>query len=204
MKWKISLALLFTLVTGAFLYGFISYRSDLKEDLAKEIIGSPGILVPREEDQDEEDPVLPEPEPLEVELPSLIDLPRIEAEERLLQLKLVPNIVEKKNTGYEKDVVFWQEPYIQMQILEGETVTLYVSNPTLDEVEETISVPLLIGLTEEEASTLLFDLGFHVDYEYNPNADYEKGVVYSQNYFVDATVSIGTRVTIRVSEGRGE
>lgn len=203
MKLKISLIMLFALVTGVFVFGFISYQQEIQDAVSKDIKMDPVITRPENpvEEPMEEDPSdAPVEEPMEVVVPNVVHLSMEEATENLEELNLMVELVRKKNTSFPQNVIFWQEPFDGMTLLEGDIIKIFVSDPWAAGEEEIISVPLLIGLTEEEAVERLHSLGFHVAYEYNPNWDYEDGVVYSQNYFVDARVSVGTEVTIRVAK----
>lgn len=203
MKLKISLIMLFVLVTGIFVFGFISYQQNIQDAVSKDIKMDPVITRPKnptEESLEDELTEEIEEEPMEVTIPKVVHLSMEEAVESLQELNLVVEPVPKKNTSFPQNIVFWQEPLEGRTLLEGDIIQIFVSDAWAEGEEEIISVPLLIGLTEEEAVALLHSLGFHVAYEYNPNGDYEDGVVYSQNYFVDARVSVGTEVTIRVAK----
>ncbi|GEM_PF-1008137 len=207
MKSKIIMILILLVATFFFVTGFLKYQSSLQETLAKEIgdSGLPSLEIPSEGSGGEEDPVKEEPSVIEnperVEMPDLYELTEEEAKELLSELKLKMEVLEEKNSSFATGVVFFQEPYVDEEILQGETVTVYVSNQNLLGEEEKIAVPLLIGLSEEEAVKELRNLGFQVGYEYNPASGYGEGMVYSQNYLVDSKVSKGTRITIRVSTG---
>ena len=207
MKSKIIMILILLVATFFFVTGFLKYQNDLKETLAKEIgeSGLPSLEIPSDESGGEEDTVKEDPSVIEnperVEMPDLYELTEEEAEELLSELKLKMEVLEEKNASFATGVVFFQKPYVEEKILQGETVTVYVSNQSLLGEEEKVAVPMLIGLKEEEAVKELRSLGFQVGYEYNPARGYGKGVVYSQNYLVDSKVSKGTKITIRVSTG---
>jgi beta-lactam-binding protein with PASTA domain len=207
MKSKVIMIFILLVATVFFVVGYFRYQGNLRETLAKEI-GDPGFSSPNEpseeqpgiEDPSTEGPVLIE-NPELVKMPDLFEMTKEEAEEVLKDMKLQMEVLEEKNSSFATGTVFFQKPYLDEEILQGKTVTVYVSNQSLPEEEEKIAVPMLIGLTEEEAVEELRTLGFQVDYEYNPNSDYREGMVYSQNYLVDSRVSKGTKITIRVSTG---
>ena len=200
--------LILAIACFGFAAGFIRYQNGIKETLAKDIETSSGMEldVPSGEIPDDENPDSTE-EPTEeeplisVKAPDLYNMSIEDAKVELDKLNLKYEVVEEKNTSFENGIVFWQEPLMEQEIMQGSTVKVYVSNSALSEDERKINVPVLIGLEKEEATELLHSIGFRVNYEYNPSSDYEEGIVYSQNYFVDAEVSIGTEITIRISTG---
>jgi len=207
MKSKIIMILILLVATFFFVTGFLRYQNNLQETLAKEIAdtSAPSLDLPSEESEGEEEPSSEDPLVIEnpemVQMPDLFEMTEEEAKEALMEMKLKMEVLEELNTSFATGTVFFQEPYVEEEILQGKTVKVYVSNQSLLGEEEKIAVPLLIGLREEEAVEKLRSLGFQVDYEYNPASGYGEGMVYSQNYLVDSKVSKGTKVTIRVSTG---
>lgn len=207
MKSKIIMILILLVATFFFVTGFLRYQNNLQETLAKEIAdtSAPSLDLPSEESEGEEEPSSEDPLVIEnpemVQMPDLFEMTEEEAKEVLMEMKLKMEVLEELNSSFATGTVFFQEPYVEEEILQGKTVKVYVSNQSLLGEEEKIAVPLLIGLREEEAVEKLRSLGFQVDYEYNPASGYGEGMVYSQNYLVDSKVSKGTKVTIRVSTG---
>lgn len=137
MKSKIIMILILLVATFFFVTGFLKYQNDLKETLAKEIgdSGLTSLEIPSEESGGEEDPIKENPSVIEnperVVMPDLYELTEEEAKELLSELKLKMEVVEEKNASFATGVVFFQKPYADEEILQGETVTVYVSNQNL-------------------------------------------------------------------------
>lgn len=207
MKSKIVMILILLVAGFFFVTGFLRYQGNLRETLAKEITEGPGsgIKLPNESPSEEPSETPGEMGPVEnpqmVELPDFYEKSLEESKEILAEMKLQVKVVEETNSSFAEGIVFLQEPVLGKKILQGKSVTLFVSGTGVSQEEQKTTVPLLIGMEEEEAVELLQSLGFQVKFEYNPSSNYEKGLVYSQNYLVDSKVSRGTKVTIRVSTG---
>ncbi len=208
MKHKSLTILLFIIVCLGFGAGYMKYHQKLQDNLNKVIIQDNSLAFNVDGVKVETpavDKETPKPE-IEKDLksPELIRVKRKDALEMVKNAKLKSEIIEEYSAVFEKDVVFWQSIPANTLISSGETLSYAVSLGAKDGVTsqgDTIIVPEMIGLTEKIATVKLIALGFKVEYEYNPNSDYRSGMVYSQNYKVDAKVAKGTSIIIRVSTG---
>ncbi|MBQ3194857.1 MAG: protein kinase [Clostridia bacterium] len=89
--------------------------------------------------------------------------------------------------------------YIQLYegdvIKETDSFRIYVYYP-----ENTVTMPNLLDLTEEEASKLLDDMGLSLGNVEEVESEEEDGIVVWQEYAEDAVVSRATKVDIKISK----
>lgn len=199
MKYKGLIIVLFLLATIGFVGGFYQYRQKLDENLNKVIVQDNSLDFYIEPEEEEKEPVDTDDA---IKAPNLIGVTREEALETVKTYNLKSIILEEYSGIYDEDIVFWQSLSPTIPLDDEATISFAVSlgqEEGEDPVGETITVPNLIGMNEDEAASKLVAKGFKVDYEYKENSDYDEGVVYSQNYKVAAEVAKGTVVTIRVS-----
>jgi len=203
---------LFAVVTFGFVFGFFNYNKKLDEMLGKEIVQATAAdfeLTERNEKPETESGTGNEEEPVdqsevsgEITVPSLLGLTEEEAVSVLDELGLEADAKEANNEDVDDGEVFSQNPLADAKVKPGSIVLFYVSSEEIEaDIEEQIVVPNLIGLKKETAEAELLEIGFTVDYEYNPSEHYDEGYVYSQNYKVGAVVDKGTMVKIRISTG---
>jgi serine/threonine protein kinase len=93
--------------------------------------------------------------------------------------------------------VLQQDPGAGSQADESSTVTL-----TISAGRETVPVPDVVGMTQEEADRALTDQGFVVVPE-QAESDRPEGQVFEQNPAANAQAARNSTVTIRVSSGPG-
>jgi serine/threonine-protein kinase len=134
--------------------------------------------------------------PQEVEVPDLSGLTVEEAEDALRDAKLrLGDESEEPNENFEPGQIFEQDPDA------GETAT---ARSRVDVVVASgdVTVPSVIGQTEESAREELEALDFDVQVTTESNDDYQEGLVFAQDPEAGATATPGeTVVTIAVSEG---
>ena len=130
-----------------------------------------------------------------VEMQKVVGMKYDEAE-RLLkeELKLEVEKIEETSETVEKDYVIRQEPEEGTELETGDTVKVYVSIGT--GIKE-VSVPYVIGDTEEDAKTKLADLEVTVVYEEDMTRT--DGRVLRQSIEAGETVDEGTKITITVN-----
>lgn len=204
MRYKGLTIVLFAVVTIGFVFGFLDYHKKLDAMLGKEIVQADTgdfILPTSDPDEEVETPSVT-PNDTEVIVPSLTGLSEEEAVSELKTLMLVPQPEDEYSSEYEKGETFGQSPSEGIKVKEGTKVSFSVSLGKNEDQEDLIIVPNLIGMAKADAENKLKAAGFNVGYEYNPSEHYDEGFVYSQNYKVDAKVSKGTQVTIRISTGQ--
>jgi serine/threonine-protein kinase len=114
------------------------------------------------------------------------------------------------------DKVIYTTPERGASVVTGDTVTVYVSKgpenaqvtpttpTTPDEPEDTqVAVPKLLGLTKDQASKALADLGLELgEIEYATSGIYPDGQVSYQNYSFGEKVEKGTKIDIQISTGQ--
>jgi len=142
------------------------------------------------DDGESDTPVVAE----KVDVPNLVEMTVLEAEAELRALGLVPERDEQRNETVDAGIVFAQSPAAGQRIDPGEPVVLTVSTG------EALTVPPVIALTQEEATSVLQAKGYTVTVENEPNAQ-EVGTVVSQLPIPGAEHPLDSPVIIRVSTG---
>ena len=134
----------------------------------------------------------------QVSVPNVLDLPQDLAEEMIVANDLqVGNISERITDEVEPGVVLEQNPAAGELVTEGSRVNLVVSVG-----EDTVVVPTIEGLSEDEALAALRDAGLvRGERERRYSDDVEEGVIISQDPPPGAEVSDGSRVDYIVSLG---
>ena len=120
-----------------------------------------------------------------------------EAEKDITDAKLKVEKIEETSEKVEEGYVIKQEPEENTQIKAGETVKVYVSIGTGIEV---VSVPYVIGSTEEAAKKALEDLKLKAVVVYEEDKSKTEGTVLKQSLDVGKEVDEGTTVTITVNK----
>ena len=132
--------------------------------------------------------------PRRVEVPPLVGLSLDEAKARLREVGLrLGDVTPEFAEGAEPDEVLRQFPAEGSEVEEGERVSVVVAAGT--------TVPGVIGMTEEEAEAAILEAGFTPSTLYEPNDEYEEGIVFGQDPEEGAELDPGDTVTIVVSEG---
>jgi serine/threonine-protein kinase len=95
----------------------------------------------------------------------------------------------------------WATALIVIIVLGGLGVAAYFLVQTLLREERAVTVPDVIGETEEDATAALEGLGLQVRVDREFSADERRGIVFEQDPEADAPAEDGDTVTITVSRG---
>jgi serine/threonine-protein kinase len=136
--------------------------------------------------------------PRETDVPDLVGLTQEEAEDALDEARLEVGDVTEESSDEEAGIVLSQSPEADEQVARGTAVDLVVSSGP-----ETVVVPSVIGLSEEDAVANLRQANLRVDVQSDQN-EAPEGQVFAQDPGAGSEVSAGDVVTITVSEGPGE
>ena len=108
----------------------------------------------------------------------------------------MPEIKYEKNSSYDAGTGLRASVQDGLMIDKGTTIVL-----TVAEAEEGVEVPDVTGKSREEATSLLEKEGFVVNVVESPDSAVEKGLVISQSPEAQTTATMGSSITIRVSQG---
>ena len=137
--------------------------------------------------------------PPPVEVPDVVGLQVEVAQADLREVRLKSRVEEETSDDVPEGEVIDQDPAAGEEAEVGSTVVLTVSSGP-----ETVVVPDVVGMTEEDAIAAIQDAGLRVAITRGPSDDYEEGVVAGQDPESGAEVDEGATVTILVSEGPEE
>ncbi len=112
-----------------------------------------------------------------------------------LDANLQIEIVEEESTKVEEGIVLKQSIQKGEQVQAGITITLTVSK-----AKEQVSVPYVIGKTEEQAKKEITDAKLKVEVVYEEDTTKDAGKVLKQSIDVGKTVDVDTTVTITVNK----
>ena len=132
-----------------------------------------------------------------VTVPSVIDLPEDEAVTRLEELGLVVNIKERvfdKNVA--KGNVISQSFQAQREVDRGSTIDLVISKG-----KEHISMPNVMGLSKENAESILSKNGLEIANILEEESDEPKGSVIRQNPKPGDEVELAAKIDLIISSG---
>ena len=115
-------------------------------------------------------------------------------ESRLKSVGLVPKFVYQKSEEA-RDTVLSVSVASGTEVEKGTTITIYIS----DKEEEKVSVPSLIGSTEDAAKSTLNQAGLNVSIKYEESTK-TAGTVLAQNPSSGTKVAKGSSVTITVAK----
>jgi beta-lactam-binding protein with PASTA domain/predicted Ser/Thr protein kinase len=138
--------------------------------------------------------LLAPPEVQQVKVPGVVGLGRRVAEERVRAAGLEP-VVVMEESDEPRGRVLEQDPAEETPVDVGSEVTLTVSSGP-----NVVTVPGVIGMTEEDARATLEGAGFGVDATTTESPE-EAGTVVDQDPAPDTDVPEGSTVTIVVSTG---
>lgn len=141
----------------------------------------------------------------EVSVPDLAGLNLTEAEEKLKELGLS---IGRTSTEYsdqvEKDLIIDQNPRSTTNLQAGSKVDLVISAGPEEKIEN-IEVPSLIGMSEEQAESLISQYGLILrNIDYRESEDVEKGNVISQSISEGTQVAPQSQIDLVVSTGKKE
>ena len=132
-----------------------------------------------------------------VTVPSVIDLPEDEAVTRLEELGLVVNIKERvfdKNVA--KGNVISQSFQAQREVDRGSTIDLVISKG-----KKHISMPNVMGLSKENAESILSKNGLEIANILEEESDEPKGSVIRQNPKPGDEVELAAKIDLIISSG---
>ncbi len=135
----------------------------------------------------------------DVQIPDLVGMEQSEAQKKAEDLKLK---YEKGSEEYSKDIpagyIISQDPTYMpnYNIKEGSTITVVVSLG-----QNLVTVPKVTGVTQEEATSQLEELGLIVSVEEVYNSKVEAGYVIEQSIKENEEIDSGETITIKVSKG---
>ncbi len=134
----------------------------------------------------------------QVSVPNVVDLPQELAEDMIVDSGLqVGNVSERITDEVEPGIVLEQDPSADELVPEDSRVNLVVSVG-----EDTVEVPIIEGLSEDEALATLREAGLvRGEREREYSAEVEEGVIISQDPSPGTEVSDGSRVNYVVSLG---
>ena len=135
----------------------------------------------------------------DVQIPDVVGMEQTEAQKTIEDAKLK---YEKKSEEYNKDVpagyIISQDPgYMpNYNVKEGSTISVVVSLG-----QNLVKVPKVTGLTQDDATKQLEDLGLVVNVEETYSSKVEAGYVIEQSVKENEEIDAGESITIKVSKG---
>ena len=127
-------------------------------------------------------------------VPKVIGMTKDDAIEAIEDAKLKAEIVEEASKKIEEGYVISQETDANTEVNAGETIKIHVSTGT-----EKVTVPGVIGKSQDEAKKALQDLGFVVTVTTTEDSSKDNGVVLKQSLDEGKTVEKGSAITITVN-----
>ena len=127
-------------------------------------------------------------------VPKVIGMSKDDAIEAIEDAKLKAEIVEEASKKIEEGYVISQETDANTEVNAGETIKIHVSTGT-----EKVTVPGVIGKSQDEAKKALQDLGFVVTVTTTEDSSKDNGVVLKQSLDEGKTVEKGSAITITVN-----
>ncbi len=133
-----------------------------------------------------------------VAVPQVVGDPYQTATSKLVQVKLVAEVVRQPSDTVPEDEVISQNPTAGTEVSQNSTVRLFVSaGPTA------VTVPDLKGLTVQEAQSQLSDQGLEVGtVEEVDDPDTEQGKIIDSNPGAGTSVAPKTKINVRVGTGK--
>lgn len=132
-------------------------------------------------------------------MPGITGLQQEEAQAALDAINVSYNIVEANSTDYSSGVVISQDIAEGTEVGYGTIVNLEIcAGPIM------LTIPSVVGVSEEEAKQMLISAGFsedviNVSHEYDSSVAY--GLVKSQSLEAKSSVQEGTTISIVISSG---
>lgn len=127
-------------------------------------------------------------------VPKVIGMSKDDAIEAIEDAKLKAEIVEEASKKIEEGYVISQETDANTEVNAGETIKIHVSTGT-----EKVTVPGVVGKSQDEAKKALQDLGFVVTVTTTEDSSKDNGVVLKQSLDEGKTVEKGSAITITVN-----
>jgi eukaryotic-like serine/threonine-protein kinase len=127
-----------------------------------------------------------------VTVPSVIGHPQAEAQQLITAAQLTPTVETDMHPGSDAiGSVFEQSPPASMKVVKGQTVLLKVK-------QDSVTVPNVVGQTQEQAQLHLFQGGLTPVTQLVPPSPNNLNIVINQSQPVNTVVPRGTTVTIYV------
>ncbi|QMU96786.1 Stk1 family PASTA domain-containing Ser/Thr kinase [Microbacterium esteraromaticum] len=133
-----------------------------------------------------------------VTVPNLVNLTSAEAESALEDKGLIPDMREESSVDFAEDHVIRSSPTTGAKLTEGTSVIVYVSTGA-----DTIEMPVVEGLSQDAAKTVLDDAGLELGTVRPQNdKDAAAGTVLSASEAAGSQVAPGTVVDLVVANGQ--
>lgn len=137
-----------------------------------------------------------------VEVENVVGATYEDAKNNLVSSGFMVSKAEAYSDTVDKGIVITQSPGAGMKAPKGSAVTVTVS---LGREEKKVSVPNLIGLTEEDGTFTAIEAGLEIaNIARVYSAEVAEGYICYQNYSAGSYVDEGTGLDIKVSLGAGE
>ena len=133
-----------------------------------------------------------------VTVPDLTNYVQSDAEQQLKDLGVSVLVTQAVDTSVASGAVIRTDPAAGTQVEAGSTVIVYISRP---QVATTTKVPSLIGLTVDDARTLLVQNRLGLGSQTEQYSDQPAGAIIGQDPQAGSTVKLNDRVNIVVSTG---
>ena len=133
-----------------------------------------------------------------VTVPDLTNYVQSDAEQQLKDLGVSVLVTQAVDTSVSSGAVIRTDPAAGTQVEAGSTVIVYISRP---QVATTTKVPSLIGLTVDDARTLLVQNRLGLGSQTDQYSDQPAGAIIGQDPQAGSTVKLNDRVNIVVSAG---
>ena len=133
-----------------------------------------------------------------VTVPDLTNYVQSDAEQQLKDLGVSVLVTQAVDTSVASGAVIRTDPAAGTQVEAGSTVIVYISRP---QVATTTKVPSLIGLTVDDARTLLVQNRLGLGSQTDQYSDQPAGAIIGQDPQAGSTVKLNDRVNIVVSAG---
>jgi len=130
-------------------------------------------------------------------VPKVAGMTYDEAYRALTSSKLKIERIEEKSAKIQEGIVIRQEPVENTETFAGETVKVYVSIGT---GLEKISVPYVIGKTQEAATQEMTDNKLKVEIAYEEDKTRNEGIVLKQSLEVGEVVEEGSTIVLTINK----
>lgn len=139
------------------------------------------------------------PEEEQVAMPDVKGINVEDAKKSLTAIGLIPNVEYEESETIDEDVVISTNVDVGTLLKTGSTVTLTVSAGSQSE-----EVPDILGMTYQEANSVLISRGFLVNMTESYSDTVEQGLVVSQMPIAGTRAPKGNVITVNVSLGKEE
>ena len=133
-----------------------------------------------------------------VTVPDLTNYVQADAEQQLKDLGVSVLVTQAVDTTVASGAVIRTDPAAGSQVAAGSTVVIYISRP---QVATTTKVPSLIGMSVNDARTLLVQKKLGLGGQTEQYSDQPAGTIISQSPGEGASAKLNTRVSVVVSAG---